>query len=166
MTDSDSSELITYFTEILKEKHDLYIEMDEKFLLHISYSESTKYVTIAIDSSIVDEIFYFKRNNLDLETNLTHVFENMILPGGKLRKSKFTGKVYDSDEKLENDEKFEIMKLKFIKKEIPSCSVCFEYTIRETACNHSLCYDCFRSLKKRTCPICRAQVDRCEHEDE
>lgn len=48
------------------------------------------------------------------------------------------------------------------------CSVCNDLISPSliTSCNHPLCLECYLSLKKKTCPICRKCLNPdCEHSD-
>lgn len=44
------------------------------------------------------------------------------------------------------------------------CSVCFEKTYTKTACNHSLCIECWSKMKNDKCPICRTYLEIDEDE--
>lgn len=49
------------------------------------------------------------------------------------------------------------------------CSVCMEKTITKTPCGHTLCLNCWSSLNKLVCPLCRESIkyfDKYEEEYE
>jgi len=46
------------------------------------------------------------------------------------------------------------------------CCVCLEKTNGETCCNHPLCLSCLTNLKKPKCPLCRANIESEESDDE
>ena len=50
------------------------------------------------------------------------------------------------------------------------CCVCYENTTIKTRCGHHLCYDCWGTLNKKRCPMCRDNIknettEYCECED-
>lgn len=42
--------------------------------------------------------------------------------------------------------------------EYDECCVCYEYTIRKTVCNHTLCTYCVQRIKSLRCPACRQNM--------
>ena len=57
---------------------------------------------------------------------------------------------------------------------IGECCVCYENTTARTPCGHHLCYECWATLKKTICPMCRDDIGHtrqcnyqyCHHDEE
>jgi len=47
---------------------------------------------------------------------------------------------------------------KFIREDLDNCAVCQEPTSTETYCEHKLCIQCWSSLVKLQCPLCRERL--------
>ena len=43
------------------------------------------------------------------------------------------------------------------------CIVCYERTEKKTECNHSVCDNCIKKLKKEECPYCRQKIRTWKH---
>ena len=73
-----------------------------------------------------------------------------------LKFDKLHGKLYS--EKISNNKLFNnIFNTDFI--DSNECSVCLEKTITLTNCLHSLCIECWSSLKEIKCPLCRKKCN-------
>jgi hypothetical protein len=93
-----------------------------------------------------------------LENNLEIILDTIY----KIRDEMSYSKIIDFFLPIDNISKIEELQIArdfFTKtKNIENCCVCDDMTTVKTHCNHFLCRECFNSMNKKCCPICRRDL--------
>jgi hypothetical protein len=132
-------------------KHYMAIQIDPK---HICDCEDT-----AFSFQICGGSSHIKLNPKWCDVELAMSFEELLKVARRLKFSKFTGQFYDPENEtcvaeIENDELFVAAGLA----ECDTCCVCSDMTQTKTECGHTLCHECWNSLDKHICPMCRGEL--------
>jgi hypothetical protein len=110
-----------------------------------------------IVASLYGKNKHFKHNQYLIRP---HIYLRHSMNDGEINNIIAKNLLYLLNIKLENNAL--INKLKYKKllhlntiNEIQECSVCYDECSTITNCNHYLCANCSKSLRKKECPICR-----------
>ena len=105
------------------------------------------HITIDINSD-------FNRGN---EENIETIFHSFIGLKNKRLKRQFT-KLLGSFAKPKEVEYHELLNKAFGGAD--ECCVCYEQTFSSIYCGHYICFVCRSNLRKKICPICRADITK------
>jgi len=93
--------------------------------------------------------------SLDCKTmDLDEVTAELKMQLSNLKFNKYNG-TYDMNAQFEVEEIEELTEMQNITPSYDDCCVCHDSTLTKTDCGHHLCVQCWVSLKKMKCPICR-----------
>jgi hypothetical protein len=172
--DNSESGLPRYFGLPIKKIDDTPVNVTFKFDTHMNKEIwmiliiTTSKIRVTMDGDTDDmELFRSiivrdcEKMNIDVETEkVKTIFET-------LKFNKFVGEfVCDNSRHFATESIDEFDEMENIETTYDSCCVCHDATLTETPCGHHLCVQCWVSLKKMKCPICRAYIKYLDLDDE
>lgn len=104
------------------------------------------------------QVVYISNINLDIKQRVKNGIFNLLfhiyIVLEQFKYNAMFHRVYHMDDlsKLLN---YTALTMKHFKVDQEECSVCYEYCVNKTMCNHSLCLRCISKLVKPECPMCK-----------